>query len=170
MRFHIHPHSLLSYLGSEKVLKWVLSVPRLTRWIQARPLTPLQRSFSSSLPIFSPFLNLKYQEKGTLSSVSQWFVKAPIACPHLILFPLLWKAALRGIYMAGIVLSFLNFPCLTLVSMPERVLLTQKEIFRGLPPFFLRTLCRYFNFSFALGDPSLLSPTLGATCCSQRSR
>ena len=66
MGFHIHPHSLLSSLGSEKVLKWVLSVPRLTRWIQARALTPLQRSFSSSLPIFSPVPKSKVPKEGNL--------------------------------------------------------------------------------------------------------
>jgi len=76
------------------------------------------------------FLNLKYQEKGTMSNVSQRFVKAPIAGPHLYLFPSLLKATLRGIYMAGIVPSFLNFPCLTPASMPERVLLTAKGDFQ----------------------------------------
>ena len=33
--------------------------------------------------------------------------------------------------MAGIVPSFLNFPCLTPVSMPERVLLTEKGDFQS---------------------------------------
>ena len=76
------------------------------------------------------FLKLKYQEKGTMSNVSQRFVKAPVAGPHLYLFPSLLKAALRGIYMAGIVPYFPNFPCLTPVSMPERVLLTAKGDFQ----------------------------------------
>ena len=31
MRFHVHPHSFLSFLGSEEVLKWILSGPKLTR-------------------------------------------------------------------------------------------------------------------------------------------
>ena len=85
------------------------------------------------------FLKLKYQEKGTMSNVSQRFVKAPVAGPHLYLFPSLLKAALRGIYMAGIVPNFPNFPCLTPVSMPERVLL-QRGISRCLTPLFLETL------------------------------
>ena len=67
------------------------------------------------------FLNLKYLEEGTMNNISQWFVKAPIAGPHLFLFPLLSKAALRAIYTAGIVRSFLNFPCWSPVSMPERI-------------------------------------------------
>ena len=67
------------------------------------------------------FLNLKYLEEGTMSNISQWFVKAPIAGPRLFLLPLLSKAALRGIYTAGIVRSFLNFPCLTPVSVPESI-------------------------------------------------
>ena len=56
-----------------------------------------------------------------MSNISQWFVKAPIAGPRLFLLPLLSKAALRGIYTAGIVRSFLNFPCLTPVSVPESI-------------------------------------------------
>ena len=74
-------------------------------------------------------LNLKYSEKGTMSNVSQWFVKAPVAGPHLFLFLLLLEPAARGIYMASTVPSFLNFPCLTPVSIPERALLTTKGDF-----------------------------------------
>ena len=96
------------------------------------------------------FLNLKYQEKGTTSNVSQRFVEAPIAGPHFYLLPLLLKAALRGIYRAGIVPSFLNFPCLTPVSVPQRGFLTTRGVFRGLTALFLRTMCQYFNFSFTL--------------------
>ena len=36
MGFHIHLHSLLSFPGSEEVLKRILSVPKLTREIQAK--------------------------------------------------------------------------------------------------------------------------------------
>ena len=79
---------------------------------------------------FSHVPKSKVTEKGTMSNVSQRFVKAPIAGPHLYLFPSLLKATLRGIYMAGIVPSFLNFPCLTPASMPERVLLTAKGDFQ----------------------------------------
>ena len=76
------------------------------------------------------FLNLKYPETGTMSNASQWFVKAPITGPRLLLFPLLSKAAFGGIYMASIVPSFLHFPCFTPVSVPKRVLLTAKGDFR----------------------------------------
>ena len=91
--------------------------------------TPLQRSFSDSLSTFSHVPKSKYQEKGTTSNVSRWFVKAPIAGPHLFLFPSLLEPALRPIYMASIVPSYLNFPCLTPVSVPERVLLTAEGDF-----------------------------------------
>ena len=64
-----------------------------------------------------------------MSNVSQWFVKAPVAGPHLFLFLLLLEPAARGIYMASTVPSFLNFPCLTPVSIPERALLTTKGDF-----------------------------------------
>ena len=96
--------------------------------------TFLQRS---SLIHYLPspmFLNLKYREKGTMSNISQWFVKAPIANPRSFLFPLLSKAALRGIYVAGIDLSFLNFPCLTPFQCLRECYLPQRGIFRGLTP------------------------------------
>ena len=80
------------------------------------------------------FLNLKYREKGIMSNISQWFVKAPIADPRVFLFPLLSKAALRGIYVAGILLSFLNFPCLTPFQCLREYYLPQRRIFRGLTP------------------------------------
>ena len=111
--------------------------------------TPLQRSFSNLLPTLSHVPKSKVPREGNHGNVSQWFVKAPLAGPHLFLFPLLSKAALRGIYMAGIVPSFLNFPYLTPVSMRECYLL-QRGIFRGLTPLFFRIVCRNFSFSFAL--------------------
>ena len=80
------------------------------------------------------FLNLKNREKGIMSNISQWFVKAPIANPRLFLLPLLSKAALRGIYVAGVVLSFLNFPCLTLFQCLREYYLPQRRIFKGLTP------------------------------------
>ena len=57
--------------------------------------TPLQRSFSDSLSTFS---HVPKSREGTMSNVSQWFVKAPIAGPRLFLFPSLLEPALRGIY------------------------------------------------------------------------
>ena len=95
MGFHIHPHSLLSYLGSEKVLKWVLSVPRLTRWIQARALTPLQRSFSSSLPIFSPVPKSKVPREGNLEQCFSMVCKSSNSLPSLNFVPSALKSCLK---------------------------------------------------------------------------
>ena len=114
------------------------------------------------------FLKLKYQEKGTMSNVSQRFVKAPVAGPHLYLFPSLLKAALRGIYTVRAVLSSLNFPYLTPVSVPEGVLFTAKGNFQRPHPTLPQGPAGIFQLQFP--SPSLLSPTLGATCCSQHSR
>ena len=77
-------------------------------------------SLSHYLPS-AMFLKLKYQEKGTMSNVSQRFVKALNVSPHFFFHPLLSKAAVRGIYTGGIVRSFLNFPYSTPVSMPESI-------------------------------------------------
>ena len=95
--------------------------------------TPLQRSFSDSLPTFSHVPKSKEGNrqqcfsmvgKSSNSRPSLIFVPSSTPPPHLL------KAALQGIYTAGIVPSFLNFPCLTPVSMPERVLLTAKGDFQ----------------------------------------
>ena len=97
-----------------------------------------------------------------MSNISQWFVKAPIAGPLLFLFPLLSKAALRGIYTAGIVRSFLNFPCLTLVSMPESITF-HKGGFSEASPHSSSGPCTsgLFSFSLAHGNPSLSEPHSG---------
>ena len=112
--------------------------------------TPLQRSFSDSLSTFSHVPKSKYQEKGTTSNVSRWFVKAPIAGPHLFLFPSLLEPALRPIYMASIVPSYLNFPCLTPVSVPERVLLTAEGDFQRPYPTHLQNRAPIFQLQFPL--------------------
>ena len=83
------------------------------------------------------------KEKGIMSNISQWFVKAPIADPRMFLFPLLSKAALRGIYVAGILLSFLNFPCLTPFQCLREYYLPQRRIFRGLTPLLEKEMATY---------------------------
>ena len=96
------------------------------------------------------FLNLKYQETGTMSNLSQWFVKAPIAGPHLFLSHILSKSTLRGINTAGIVLSSLNFPYLTPVSAPERVWLSAKGDFKRPHPTLLQDHMLIFQLQFHL--------------------
>ena len=88
--------------------------------------TPLQRGFSNSLSTFSHVR--KSKEKGTIISVSQWFVTAPIAGPHLLLFPLLSKAAFCS--------QLSEFP--RPVSMPERVSFTAKGGFQRPHPTLLQ--------------------------------
>ena len=56
------------------------------------------------------FLKLKYQEKGTMSNVSQRFVKALNVSPHFFFHPLLSKAAVRGIYTGGYCSELSEFP------------------------------------------------------------
>ena len=91
--------------------------------------TPLQRSFSNSLPTFFHGPKSKILREGNHEQCFSMVCKSSSSQPSLIFVPSAFRTYAKGIYMASTVPSFLNFPCLTPVSIPERVLLTSKGDF-----------------------------------------
>ena len=129
--------------------------------------TPLQRSFSDLPSTFSHVPKSNVLREGNHEQCFSTVCKSSNSQRSLI-FVAPAFTALRGIYTVRAVLSSLNFPYLTPVSVPEGVLFTAKGNFQRPHPTLPQGPVGIFQLQFP--SPSLLSPTLGATCCSQHSR
>ena len=134
--------------------------------------TPLQRSFSNSLPTFFHGPKSKILREGNHEQCFSMVCKSSSSRPSLIFVPPAFRTCCKRHIYGQYCSKLSEFPMLNSSFNTWESITYHKGGFSEASSLFFRTVSRYWYFtcSFVLHNPSLFSPMLGATCWNQFSR